>query len=158
VARWIVAALVIPMMALGVFNRAVYLSHTHDDHGLHLHSLSAWDGGMLDPAHHLADHGHPEVPGHIPADGEEHGLELAVVPGTVVITPEAPKQLPPRGLDLTKTLTPVAILVIAVFALPAPPDPGLHIGSPGGHASGQMDLLARGAMDRLVRTSRALLL
>lgn len=159
-ARWIVAILVIPVLVLGVFDRVTFLWHGHDGHGVHLHALSASEGGHVAVANHIVDtcHDRSGVPDHISIDHESSGVERAELPDGVIITVDVPETLPSRGGDLTKALNPTVVFTFAVFVLPASREIGLHIGSPGGRVSSQMDLFALSANDRLVRTSRALLI
>ncbi len=99
----------------------------------------------------------------MPADGSAPGSEvsddLGEVPGGVVVTFDDNKQLQPRGIDLSKSLAPMAIFIARLFTLPTEPDVYRHIGSPGGSGrNGPLNFCALSANDRLVRTSQALLI
>jgi hypothetical protein len=156
-ARRLAVVLIAPMLVLGAFNRATFLAHGHDDHGMHLHQVGVHDDGKLTAVDHVDDHG--PLPSDAPMDEEQGGTQLAEVPDGILISFDAHNQLPTRSLDLGKTLSPAVIVAFIAFVLPTAPHLDLHIGSPGGaFNSGPMNLLALRASDRLVRTSRALLI
>jgi hypothetical protein len=159
--RWLAVLLVVPVLVFGVANGATFLAHGHDDHGMHLHAVGVLDDGKLAAADHAEDHGHDHAvpPTDLPADGQTDDSQLAETPGGVLVSFGVHKQQPVRGVDLTKTLSPAAIVAIVIFALPTSPDLKCHVGSPGGvFEGGPLDLYALRASDRLVRTSRALLI
>lgn len=161
VARWLAVVLIAPILVLGAFNRATFLAHGHDDHGMHLHQVGVHDAGKLTAEDHADDHGHDHgpLPSDAPTHEEQGGTQLAEVPGGVLISFDTHKQLPTRSLDLGKTLSPAVVVAFIAFVLPISPNLDLHIGSPGGAFNGgPMNLLALSASDRLVRTSRALLI
>jgi len=161
VARWLVVVLIAPLLVLGTFNPATFLAHGHDEHGVHLHALDVFDGTKLAAADHADDHGHDHaaLPSEVPADEERDGSELAEVPDGVIFSFDVHTQLPTRSVDLGRTLSPAVMFAIVAFVLPTSPDLDLHVGSPGGAFSGgPMNLLALRAGDRIVRTSRALLI
>jgi hypothetical protein len=165
VAHWLAVVLIAPMLVLGAFNRATFLAHGHDDHGMHLHQVGVHYDGKLTAADHADDHAdehghdHGPLPSDNLPDGEQGGTQLAEVPGGVLISFDTHKQLPTRTIDLGKTLSPAVVVAFIAFVLPISPDLDLHVGSPGGAFNcGPMNLLALRASDRLVRTSRALLI
>lgn len=161
VARWLAVVLIAPLLMLGSFNRATFLAHGHDDHGMHLHQVGALDGREFAVEDHHDDHGHNHavLPSEAPTDVEPDDDELAEVPDGVIISFDDHKQLPTRNIDLGNALSPAVIFAVVAFALPTSPDLDLHVGSPGGALSrGPMDLMALRAGDRIVRTSRALLI
>jgi hypothetical protein len=161
VSRWLAVVLIAPMLILGMFNGTAFLAQAHNEHGVHLHSVRVLDGGSLAAADHAVDHGHEHeaLPDHGSANGDEDGEGLAEVPQCVIFAVDVHKQLPTRSLDLRKSLTPAAFIAVMAFVIPTSPDLDRHVGSPGGAAqSAPMDLLALSASDRLVRTSRALLI
>jgi len=162
VMRWLAVVVLAPMMAIHTFSGAQFLAHDHDDHGTHLHAVGPLTGAELAAADHADDHGHDHgvQPSDcsVPCDGAEGELQ-GEVPEGVIVSIDVHKQLPPRGTDLGKSLLPAMMFVIAVFAMPPSPDFDRHVGSPGGAAGGgPLDLVALSASDRLVRTSRALLI
>lgn len=162
VMRWLAVVVLAPMMALGTFGGARFLAHGHDDHGTHLHPVGQLKGAELTAADHADDHGHDHAvqPSDcfVPGDGDEGELP-GEVPKGVIVSIDDHKQLPPRGTDLGKSLLPAVMFVMAVFLMPPSPDLDRHIGSPGGASSGgPLDLVGLSASDRLVRTSRALLI
>jgi hypothetical protein len=147
-ARWLAVILIAPLLMLGTFHQATFLSHCHDDHGVHLHPLEAGEIVKFSAAAHAADHGHDHTDA-----GADDG------PEGVVISVDAYESMPTRGVELGKALSTAAVAVMVTFDLLASPDLGQHVGSPGGtRPRGPMDLLAISAGDRLVRTSRALLI
>lgn len=167
VMRWLTVAVLAPIMALGAIGGERFLVHSHDEHGTHWHPLNAPNDTELG----TADHAHQHERGHAaPAsdctflcdrdqDRDGPDEEPCEVPEGVIVSIDVHKQLPTRGTDLGKSLLSAATLMIAVFAMPPSPDLERHIGSPGGSlGGGPMDLIALSASDRLVRTSRALLI
>lgn len=163
VMRWLAAVVLVPLMAIGTFGGAKFLAHGHDDHETHLHPLGLLKVAELAAADHADHHGHDHdvLPSDrsVPFDGDEGGEEPAEVPEGVIVSIDVHKQLPTRGTDLGKSLLPAVMFVIAVFAMPPSPDLERHVGSPGGAiGGGPLDLVALSASDRLVRTSRALLI
>lgn len=163
VIRWLAVVVLAPMMAMGTFGGAQFLAHGHDDHGTHLHPVGPLKGAELAAADHADHHGHdhavPPSDCSVPCDGDEREEEPGEVPEGVIVSIDIHKQLPTRGTDLGKSLLPAVMCVIAVFVIPPSPDLDRHVGSPGGAASGvPLDLVALSASDRLVRTSRALLI
>lgn len=159
--RWISVSLVVLMLVVGMFSRATFLSHEHDGHGMHMHHVSAHDDGKLTAVDHADDHGHDHgpPPSNVPTDQPQSGLQLAEVPGGILISIDAHMQMLPRGIDLGKTLSRAICVALIAFVLPTAPHLDEHVGSPGGGLYGEpMNLLALSASDRLVRTSRALLI
>lgn len=166
-ARWLAIVLIAPMLVLGTFNGAAFLAHWHDDEGLHVHPIGVLDGGKLAAADHADHHAHVDDHGHdhpaqscdVPADGEPDEDQLATVPHGVIISFDVHKHVPTRSLDLGKILSPPATFQSVAFVLPMSPDLDPHVGSPGGSLNGgPIDLFVLSAGDRLVRTSRALLI
>ncbi|GMV26740.1 MAG: hypothetical protein AMXMBFR58_27710 [Phycisphaerae bacterium] len=160
--RWLAVVVLAPMMAMGTLGGAQFLSHGHDDHGTHLHPVGPLKGAELAAADHADDHGHDHAvsasDSPAPCDGDEDGLP-GEVPEGVIVSIDVHKQLPTRGTDLSKSLLPAVMFVIAVFVVPPSPELDGHVGSPGGAGGGgPLDLVALSASDRLVRTSRALLI
>jgi hypothetical protein len=64
VARWFAAIVLIPILAMGNLCGAKFVSHGHDDLGVHLHALAFV--GALGHADHAEDHGHDH--------GHDHGV------------------------------------------------------------------------------------
>lgn len=161
VARWLAVLLIAPMLMLWAFNGATFFAHGHNVCGMHLHPVVVLGDDRLGVADH-ADvhcHDHAALPSEVPENGEQDGKQLAEVPGGIIFSFEVQMQLPTRSVDLEKTLSPATVFAIFAFVLPASPDLDLHDGSPGGTLnSGPMNLLSLRAGDRLVRTSRALLI
>ncbi len=137
------------------------LAHGHDEHGIHLHPVKALDRVTLTAADHADHHGHDHaaVPSDDALSETDACDDFTEVPDGVVVAFDDHKQLPTRGIDLSKSLAPIAVFMAAVFALPTSPDVDRHIGSPGGSwRNGPLNLFALSANDRLVRTSQALLI
>jgi len=163
VMRWLTVVVLAPMVAIGTFGGAQFLVHGHDDHGTHLHPVGPLKGAELAAADHADHHGHdhalPPSDGTDPSDGDEGGEQSGEVPEGVIVSIDIHKQRPTRGTDLGKSLLPAAMFVVAVFVMPPSPELDRHVGPPGGAASGgPLDRVALSASDRLVRTSRALLI
>lgn len=161
VVRWIAVVLITPILVLGAISRATFRSHCHDEHGMHLHAVVMIADGMLTAAGHADDHGHGHAAlGSDSRDGGEHVChELGKVPCCLIICFNAHKQLPTRTVGFKEQLSRAAMFAMAVVALPPYLGLNLSVGLPGGALNGgPMDLLALRAGDRLVRTSRALLI
>jgi hypothetical protein len=154
-ARWLAVALLIPLMTLGSFGGGQFLAHGHDEHGTHLHPVGSLDDGKLAASAHADHHGHDHSPSPSDLPVDEDRDDDGEVPAGVIVSIDVHKPLPARGIDLGETLLPPAPFVIAVFAMAPEPDLDRHIGSPGGKPLG---LIGLSASDRLVRTSRALLI
>lgn len=159
--RWLAVVVLTPVLMLGAFRGTDLLAHGHDDHGLHFHASHSAGYGALAWAGHAADHGHehPDLPSDLPpAEEGGRGEQGQVPPGVVVSLPDH-EQLPTRGTDLSKTLSPVPVFILVAFVVQPSPDLGRRAGSPSGPPEGgPLDLRALSAGDRLVRTSRALLI
>jgi hypothetical protein len=152
-----VVVLIVPMLVLGTFSRATFLAHEHDEHGVHLHPVGAFDEGELAAEVHASYHGHDSAT--MPSDLIVGGDELAESPCCFITCFDVQTQLPTRTMDLRKPLFPEAVFPIVAMVLPILPDLDCQVGSPGGSTKGgPMGLLALSASDRLVRTSRALLI
>jgi hypothetical protein len=161
VARWLVALLIAPILVLGSSSWGTFLAHDHDEHEMHLHSVGVHEDRKLTVADHADDHGHDHAPrpSDVPTDEEQGGTQLAEVPGGILVSFDTCKQLPARAFELGKSLSPAVIFAIIAFVLPRSPDLDPHVGSPGGaFDGGPMNLLALRASERLLRTSRALLI
>jgi len=159
--RWLALVLLMPILSLGTLGGSAYLAHGHDEHGMHLHPVKALDRAALTAVDHAVHHGHDHaaVPSEESLSDIETSDDLSEVPACVVVAFDDHKQLPTRGMDLRKSLAPMAVFIAAVFAPPTAPDVDRHIGSPGGSCrNGPLNLLALSANDRLVRTSQALLI
>jgi hypothetical protein len=159
--RWLVLVVLMPMLSLGALGGLAFLAHGHDDHGMHLHPVNALDRVSLTAADHADHHGHDHAT--VPSDDSfsdfETSDDLREVPDGVVVAFDDHKQLPTRGIDLSKSLTQIAVFMATVFVLPTSPDVHRHIGSPGGSGRyGPLHLFALTANDRLVRTTQALLI
>lgn len=152
--------MLVPLMAVGTFGGAHCIVHCHDDSGTHLHSVSSIDGGECVQVAHAAAHQQGDAPS--PTDtvalaatdcadqnGNPDGTEVSL---------GVHKQISPRGPGLAEVLLFTALVSIA---LPpeTPPPPVPHAGSPGvPHGKGPVSFIALCANERLVSTSRALLL
>lgn len=163
VLRWLAVVVLAPMLALSTFGCAAFLVHGHDDHGTHLHPVSPLKVSKLAAAEHDNHHGHSHslssadracVP-----DEESGGVEPDAVPAGVIVSIDSHRQLTTRVTVLGNVLLPPATFTITVFVMPTSPDPDRQAGSPGGLVfGGPLDLAALSASDRLLRTSRALLI
>jgi hypothetical protein len=161
VTRWLAVVLLAPLLALGTLGGQQFLAHGHDEHGTHLHPVLMADGGQFDAADHADHHGH-EHPGTPPeAPGEEDdGGDSDQVPNGVRVSLPGHKQLPARGMSIGKTLSLIpAAVVLTPSVTVLLPDPNQRAGPPRGlPGRGPMHLQRLSAGDRLVRTSRALLI
>lgn len=156
--RWLSVVLIAPMLLLGAFNRTAFLVHGHGDQGMHLHPVAVLDDGRGAAEDRADHHGHDHAACRCDAfaDWERDCHECAGIPCGVVISFDVDALPPTRALDLGKTLPPAAMHALV---LPAPPEPDRSLGSSGGAFNrGPMNLLALSAVDRLVRTSLALLI
>jgi len=160
-ARWLAVLLIAPILVFGASNGATLLAHGHDEHGMHMHAVWVFDDGKLAAADHADDHchDHAAVPSEVPGDGEQDGEKLADVPCGIIVSFNVHMQLPTRSVDREKILSPAKVFAIVACVVPTLRDLDLHVGSPGGALNGgPMNLLALRACDRLVRSSRALLI
>jgi hypothetical protein len=160
-ASWLAVVLIAPLVVLGAFNRATFLAHGHDDHGMHLHAVGILHTDSLDSEGHTHGHGRPHSGRRFDCGvSDDHVCcDTGEVPCGELHCVDVHKLLPKRSATFKKSLSPAAVFAMVAFVLPTSPDLNLHVGSPGGGArDGPMDLLALSANDRLVRTSRALLI
>lgn len=165
VARWLVVVLIAPMLLLGAFNGATFLAHRNHEHGVHLHPIGLLHSGVLAMDDHASCHGHDDasLPAERPAEGDQEGDqggdELKAGPCCFIVCLDVQKQLPTRNLGLRKSLFPEAVCPIVAHVAPKLPQLDLSVGSRSGSLhDGPMHLILLGAGDRLVRTSRALLI
>ncbi len=161
--RCLLVAVLIPILALGTFGGTQFLAHSHDEHGLHLHAVGQLKGDRLAAAIHADHHGQDRAvqPSDWtdPCDDGECREGLDDEPEGVIVSIDVHKQRPTRGTDLAASLLPAVMLTIAVFEMSPSLDLDHCIGSPGGAlGGGPLDLVALSASDRLIRTSRALLI
>lgn len=172
-ARWLAIVLFAPLLVLGVFGGAQFLTHGHAQSGLHLHPVVAIEGGGLVMADRSCHEGHTHAPLPVAADcagganhaGHAHAIsdndchEPRPVHGVILSWPEL-EHLLSRGVDLGDLLCAVPVYIPAIFVLPSLSDDAaiVWIKSPGPSSHGPASLCALSARDRLVRTSTALLL
>lgn len=178
--RWLAAVVLAPMLMLGALGGTTFLAHKHDGHGLHLHAADTAARALLSAADHRAAHRvgdcavDPEAGGgadqeyrHSRSPSSENGPliddsrpgERDQAPDGLLVSLPDHEQLPTRGIDLSKNLTPAVVSILAELLVRPPPDLDRRIGSPGGLSGcGPLDLSALSAGDRLVRTSHALLI
>lgn len=174
-ARWIAVAVFTPLLVLSAFGGTTFLAHGHDAHGLHLHAghsvqgaeysaarhIAAHDQGrcVLDGASADADHGPAESQRGCPADNEPAPSDADHPPVGVIVSVPDHDQIPTQPAELSKALSAIATILFVEFQLPACPAVERCISDPGGRVGhGPRDLVAVRAGDRLVRTSRALLI
>lgn len=167
-ARWLAVAVLTPLLMLSALGGTTFLAHGHDAHGLHVHAGHSVKEAQHSAARHLAAHDQgrcPMEPRHEhPADPHDHPPVDEPAPfdpdrppaGVIVSVPDL-DQIPTRPAELGAAISPVATLLLATFLTPAPPDAALATADPGGRGTPR-NLLALRAGDRLVRTSRALLI
>jgi len=156
--RWLAVVLLSPLLALGTFAGAEFLAHQHDDHGTHFHATDLDAHRKLAALSHAADHGHHH-PADLTADGDPTSVEGELPPPGVVVAVPDQEQIPSRSLDLCQALSRASVCLVSLFLAPHSPDLDRHIGSPGGRGDWDpQSLCALRTGDRLVRTSRALLL
>jgi len=166
--RWLVVLLIAPLLVLGALSPVTSHTHCMDEPGVQLHLAVEFEYGVRVGACHGDDHGHRHVHhcGHSHAQGlldfasggEPNLDECDTLPCYLVgcFVPVAVLQ---RSFDSVRTLRAVTTFVLVAFVLPRSPDLDRSLGSPGGLSGGKpMDMLAITASDRLVRTSRALLI
>jgi hypothetical protein len=148
----LLAAVARPLAGVGV------LSHDHHDLGAHTHVVSTFamasgsDGWHVD-GWHADEHQHHDLP------SSEHGTLPLEYTGVVIIAYAPNESVPARAsatpLDLVMSMWTAA----AGWCLHLPPADGPIPGSPGGSiCRGPRHLRALTASDRLIATSRALLI
>ncbi len=174
-ARCVLAAVLIPILVLGVFGGTTFLAHAHDGHDAHLHASSSIEEARQSADQHRLAHalgiatcdgehaghdGHPNS-GEVPAEPLEDPDFPAPAedPTGLVITIPDHEQLVTRGIYLSQTLQTAQVLCSALAWCWARPHGEQDEGSPGGSmARGPLHLSALSAGQRLVRTSNALLI
>lgn len=165
-ARGVLAAVLIPILVLGVFGGTTFLAHAHDGHGAHLHASHSIEQARFTAEQHRIAHAldtatcddqRVALPSELIAVGD-----LSVPfedPEGLVITIPDHEQIVPRGIDLSQTLQAAQAFYCVLAGVLTPPDVSQETGSPGGQrASGPLHLSTLTAGQRLVRTSGALLI
>lgn len=171
------AVVLIAVLVLGAFGGTTFIAHAHDGHQTHLHVGPSRDAAMqLGMQHRLAHAaGHADCGEHYEGgdhDRRAHDPEPTHVPDSPASTEEPDDvsitipdhdQLVTRGVDLARMAKVAACLACASAWVWNPPDVTQEVGSPGGRGGGRLSdaplhLSSLKAMDRLVRTSSALLL
>lgn len=179
VARWALAAVLMPVLVLGAFGGTTFLIHAHDEHDAHLHASFSIADSRFSAEQHLLAHGtgtcgesHTHQGCHTDCEGCPHSSPDPIEeddypasseePAGLTITIPDHELLVACGIDLSQTLK-SAQVVLCVFAwFWTQPDVIEEIGSPGGCGpgcgGGPLQLCALTAGQRLVRTSQALLI
>ena len=161
ITRLLILILLMPVLCLGALGGSLFLAHCHDEQGMHRHPVTALYPVTSTVACHAHDPRHDHAGVHSSDLLSETGIceESCEVPGCVFVTVDNHKQLPTRGMDLRKLLTSVTVFVDVRFALPTSSEVLRQIGPPGGRrSSSPLNFFALSASDRLVRTSKALLI
>jgi hypothetical protein len=165
--RWLGLIILIPTLLMGILGGTQFLAHGHGDHGVHVHHLHVppLDTSALrsthDALHHVAHDGHTHPTAPQPPWAHDAGATFPdhTSPRGALISLPDHDQLPARQVDLGRHLQLATPAPVAIFDVPAAPQLKHHIGSPGGRpAVGPLDLHATSAGERLLRTSRALLI
>jgi hypothetical protein len=162
--RWVMLMVLSPVMLMGLFRGSAFQLHGHDDHGVHAHAVGGSDQGPLVDADHDIRHGHRHP--HVPADSTSPvGVPItdhSESPEGLLVSVPDHDQLPiGRGLDLSTVWSKIAAFAVFDIFAPLWPDLDRRMGSPGGGLPCEGPprcLCALSAGDRLVRTSRALLI
>jgi hypothetical protein len=160
-ARWLAVLLIAPILVFGISMRAKFLAHCHHEQQVHLHPVAVLANSELCAADHAGDdgHGHASLGSDRPDGGQRVCREFGKAPCGLIICFDVHKQLPTRTLDFGKPLSRAAIVAIAACVPSKSQYLDLRVGSPGGALNGgPMHRLSLKAGDRLVRTSRALLI
>jgi hypothetical protein len=172
VVRCVLAAVLIPVLVLGIFGGITFLSHSHDEHDSHLHASSSFGDTRLSAEQHRLAHAVGMDP-HQGCRSCSEGCPLSSsdpieeqdfpapteAPDGLVITIPDHEQLVARGIDLSQTLKAAQVFQCFLASYWAQPDVSEEAGSPGGlDPSGPRHLCALTAGQRLVRTSQALLI
>jgi len=162
VARCVMAVVLIPMMVITAFGGTTFLAHAHVGHGTHLHAVATRDADRFCAEQHDALHASGSADhDHKPADTDhKHDFPSPVEePEGLVITIPDHEIVAPRGVDVASVLKAVQVVQFPTSVLWETPDIAEVIGSPGGASlPGPRHLCALSAGQRLVRTSRALLI
>lgn len=167
-ARVVMLVLMVPLLAIGPFCGTSFLSHEHDEEGVHGHAgpthvvmqdVAGWhasEHGVSPDNAAIARLAERNAGDELSVEGNEQALES---PSGLLVSSPVHEHLLVRGIDLSQALksAQVAHGILAWFCLQAefPED---H--EPGGASDGNgpRHLLALTAGDRIVRTSRALLI
>jgi len=157
----------VPMLVVGSFGGTSFLSHDHDEEAAHTHigpthlvaqDLAGWHAGEHSISKNQADcvclggcgDGLPT---------EENEPFTAESPEGLLISIPDHEQMVARGIDLSQTLKTAQVVQCVLAWFWAQPDVSENMGSAGGcDPGGPRHLCALTAGQRLVRTSRALLI
>lgn len=119
------------------------------------------DRGKLTANIHAEHHGHDHasLPSDVPAQQVREGDAPDEAPDCFIVYVDSHENLMARDIGLGKAKSTAVAFAIVASVLPPTPDLAPPIGSPGGAPKGgPMSLRGLSACDRLVRTSRALLI
>lgn len=169
--RWLAVLMLTPALILGAFGGMSVLVHSHDSRGVHIHAATSPADGEnrhleFSAAAHERDHGHSHV-GPSPvaggpllsSDSGESGRRHRTPVCVSISVPDHEPMLG-RGDECLPAEHFAASFTAVCFAACAPLDPVRLSMAPGGlpDAAGPLDICGLRSSDRLVRTSRALLL
>ncbi len=151
--RWLAVVLFVPLLSLGILRGASFLAHPHHEDGVHVHAIMSEDASALSSIRcgsHEHEHDRP-TPRDLPDP-----IELGQAPAGVVVSLPDQQPMPTRSIDLGKALVQVGwVAPLGLIGAECGPDPGRPAAAP---TRGLLNLLHLSAVERLVLTSRALVL
>jgi len=175
--RLLLLVALIPQIAIGVFGGTTFLAHNHDHHELHLHAAGSTAGVEFSTVDHVADHdgAHGSFDGWA-SDTPDLGDDLSdfhspnghhlfedysddhAPAGVKVSVPDLDQWLG-RSIELGRNLSSVAVVALVAFSS----QPLFYGNQPsvlidGWSSADRLDICSLRAVDRLVRTSGALLI
>gem|GEM_PF-4114356 len=156
--RCAMAMVLIPLLVLSVFGGTVFLIHDHGDHG-HVHAAAIKAGRFSAAETFAAHHCKSESTDPAVSDIERDPLELLCTSEGLVVSIPDQDLAAARGVTAVSILCDFQLATAVVVLCWIPPDIIDEMGSPGGMCSqGPRHLCALSAGQRLLRTSRALLI